>query len=69
MRRSRRILLLGACLMVLGGCHRTLFPESAPRTQFEAYDTMRHGVLPMQEPDAFGHPQPALRNRLGQHRR
>lgn len=50
--------------MLLGGCQRALFPESSPRTQFETYDRMRQRYVPTEEPDVFGNPQPALRERL-----
>ena len=53
-----------ACVCVLVGCNKPLFPESAPRTQFEKFDTMRSGAAPKDEPDVFGTPQPALRARL-----
>lgn len=46
------------------GCTKPLFPESAPRTQFEKFDSMRTGAAPKDEPDVFGTPQPALRARL-----
>lgn len=46
------------------GCTKPLFPESAPRTQFEKFDAMRTGAAPKDEPDVFGTPQPALRARL-----
>jgi hypothetical protein len=52
------------CGCVLEGCNKPLFPESAPRTQFEKFDTMRSGAAPKDEPDVFGTPQPALRARL-----
>lgn len=58
------IALLGVVL--LAGCHRALFPDNEPRTQFEVYDRMRSGYVPLEEPDVFGQPQPALRNRLTQ---
>jgi len=51
-----------ACLA--GGCQKALFPQDAPRTQFERYDTLRGGATPAEEPDVFGRPQPALRARL-----
>jgi hypothetical protein len=54
--------LLGVVL--LAGCQRALFPDNEPRTQFEVYDRMRSGYVPLEEPDVFGQPQPALRNRL-----
>lgn len=66
--RLRRIALVAAaCLAVpmLGGCVRSLFPSDLPRTQFETYDNMRQRYVPLEEPDVFGTPQPALRARLG----
>ncbi len=53
------------CLLVCG-CQRELFPSDLPRTQFETYDTMRQRYVPLEEPDVFGTPQPALRARLSQ---
>jgi hypothetical protein len=50
--------------MVAIGCAKPLFPENAPRTQFEKFDSMRSGAAPAEEPDIFGRPQPALRARL-----
>lgn len=47
------------------GCQRALFKKDLPRTQFEAYDRMRNRFVPLEEPDVFGNPQPALRARLG----
>jgi len=46
------------------GCAKPLFPDNAPRTQFEKFDAMRSGAAPKEEPDVFGTPQPALRARL-----
>jgi hypothetical protein len=54
---------LGLC-----GCVKPLFPKNAPRTQFETYDRMRNSYTPLEEPDVFGNPQPALRARLSQPR-
>ncbi len=54
------------CGLLLGGCHRVLLPKNAPRTQFETYDRMRNRFTPLEEPDVFGHPQPALRERLSE---
>ena len=51
-------------LAPVAGCQKPLFPENAPRTQFERFDTMRSGAAPTEEPDVFGTPQPALRARL-----
>lgn len=64
----RRAALAAACLgaACLGatGCQKVLFPKNEPRSQFEAYDTMRQRFVPMEVPDVFGKPQPALRARL-----
>ena len=71
MRRVARIaggVVLAWLVVVLPGCQRALFPEKTPRTQFEAYDRMRYGNVPLQEPDVFGNPQPALRERLSRSR-
>jgi hypothetical protein len=67
MRLISAIVLLGL-LSHLAGCYRPLFPKSAPRTQYETYDRMRNRVAPLEEPDVFGNPQPALRARLSQSR-
>lgn len=48
-----------------GGCQRALFPEKSPRTQFETYDQLRQRYVPLEVPDVFGEPKPALRARLG----
>ena len=60
----------GLLLLVLlaGGCQRSLFSSSAPRTQFETYDTVRQRYVPLEETDVFGNPQPALRARLSRNR-
>ena len=63
LRNGRRLLSLLA-LAFAAGCQKPLFPENAPRTQFERFDTMRSGAAPKEEPDVFGTPQPALRARL-----
>lgn len=57
-----------ATLLGMTGCQRALFPSDLPRTQFETYDKMRQRYVPLEEPDVFGTPQPALRARLGQQR-
>jgi hypothetical protein len=66
--RSRRglavALVLLAATPALGGCHKVLFPKKEPRSQFENYDNMRQKYVPMEVPDVFGKPQPALRQRL-----
>jgi hypothetical protein len=48
----------------VGGCQKPLFPENSPRSQFEVYDTLRLQNQPLEIPDEFGNPQPALRARL-----
>ena len=48
----------------LAGCQKELFPENQPRTQFEAYEIMRQRYVPVEEPDVFGTPRPAIRARL-----
>ena len=57
---------LVAAAFVLGGCYDPLFPHDAPRTQFEIYDRMRNTYSPADEPDVYGRPKPALRERLTQ---
>jgi hypothetical protein len=59
--------VLAALVLVAtgGGCQKPLFPEGTPRTQFDAHDRMRNQEVPLEEPDVFGNPQPALRARLG----
>lgn len=67
LRRMRRAVVKIAWLsMLLGclGCQRALFPKSAPRTQFDMHERMRSRSVPLEEPDVFGRPQPALRARL-----
>jgi len=48
------------------GCVKSLFPSDMPRNQFETHDRMRQAYTPLEEPDVFGTPQPALRVRLTQ---
>ena len=55
--------------MTLGaGCYKPLFPKDTPRTQFQVYDKLRGRDVPLEEPDVFGNPQPAVRARLSQPR-
>ena len=68
----RRVLVMIAVMLMwivvptgLGGCQQALFPKDAPRTQFESHRQMRGQTVPLEEPDIFGNPQPALRARLG----
>ena len=60
------LLLAGSCGAVLAGCQKALFPQGQTRTQFESNDRLRRGFIPLEEPDVFGNPQPALRKRLTQ---
>jgi hypothetical protein len=50
--------------LVAAGCQKVLFPASEPRTQYQRADTLRDRFTPLQEPDVFGNPKPALRARL-----
>lgn len=62
--RTLWVLALLIALFGLGGCNKPLFPANAPRTQYDTYDRMRNRSMPLEEPDVFGNPQPALRARL-----
>ncbi len=72
MRRHSRTAALAGLLLATGvgtllaGCQKALFPKDGHRTQFDLNDHMRRGFTPLQEPDVFGNPQPALRQRLTQ---
>lgn len=59
---ARAALVLGSAGLV--SCAKPLFPENAPRTQFDNFEATRSGTPPAEEPDVFGRPQPALRARL-----
>ena len=65
-RQCLQVIALGAVCATTAGCIKPLFPPDPPRTQFEAYDRMRSRYCPLEEPDVFGSPQPALRARLSQ---
>ncbi|MDA0974856.1 MAG: hypothetical protein ACYTE2_00915 [Planctomycetota bacterium] len=69
MKRRRRLvggLLLATVSIGSGtaGCQKVLFPAKSTRSQFEDYDRMRQVYVPMQVPDMYGKPRPALRERL-----
>lgn len=66
----RKPLVIIALIATCGlcGCQKALFPKDTPRNQYETYDRMRSKAPPLQEPDVFGNPQPALRARLSQPR-
>jgi hypothetical protein len=57
-------LLLSVAPLLALGCQKVLFPASEPRTQYQRADTLRDRFTPLQEPDVFGNPKPALRARL-----
>ena len=57
--------MIAALMLPMGaGCQKVLFPQAEPRTQYQRADTLRDRFTPLQEPDAFGNPKPALRARL-----
>lgn len=58
------ILLVAAVAAPTSGCQKVLFPAKSTRSQFEDYDRMRQRYTPMEVPDMFGKPRPALRARL-----
>ena len=58
------VFLLLAMPWLQCGCQKVLFPENEPITQFDLYDRLRNRYVPMEEPDPFGTPRPALRARL-----
>jgi len=65
-RRDRLVLVpIAFGVLAIGGCYKPVFPPNQPRTQFETYDRQRARIAPLEEPDVFGTPQPALRARLG----
>jgi hypothetical protein len=60
----RMWVLMAVTLPMVVGCHKVLFPQNEPRTQYQKTDTLRDKFTPLQEPDVFGNPKPALRARL-----
>lgn len=62
--RVAGLLLATAAAILLPGCQKVLFPAKSTRSQFEDYDRMRQRYVPMEVPDMFGKPRPALRERL-----
>ncbi|MDP7008151.1 MAG: hypothetical protein QGI78_01115 [Phycisphaerales bacterium] len=69
-RRLLSVVLLLVLCTSLCGCHRTLFTETEKnQTQFDSYDTIRHGPKFKEQPNEYGLPEPAIRNRIGRHRR
>jgi len=70
---SRRLLtaiLLFALFTTMCGCNRALFPpNNEDLTQFDSYDMIRHGPKITEQPNEYGLAEPAIRSRLGRHRR
>jgi hypothetical protein len=64
-RNSFSICLVLALFLSVCSCRKALFPKNEQRTQFDAYNTMRYGPRITEQPDPFGLPEPALRERLG----
>ena len=61
---NRWWLAVAAAPLLASGCQKVLFPQNEPRTQYQKADTLRDRFTPLQEPDVFGNPKPALRARL-----
>lgn len=51
-------------LFSLNGCVKPLFPNQAPRTQYDRYDAVRNQHSPQYVEDEFGRRVPNLRGRL-----
>jgi len=58
------LLAATAAALSTTGCQKVLFPKKSTRSQFEDYDRIRQRYVPMEVPDMFGKPRPALRARL-----
>jgi hypothetical protein len=69
MHRSLQFIRIAtAFLLFISLCscsQKSLFPKNQQRNQFEAYNTMRYGPQITEQPDLFGLPETALRERLG----
>lgn len=68
MSRIACVMLIALSATVSTGCQQPLFPADTPRNQFELHNQMRGRSVPLEEPDVFGNPRPALRARLSQTR-
>lgn len=66
MARALTAALACATFGLAAGCYKPLFPKDSPRTPFERYERVRGEYIPLEQPDVFGNPQPALRARLSQ---
>lgn len=66
--KAAAVMIVLGCVLVGGGCQQALFPKDTPRNQFEVHNQLRGRTVPLEEPDVFGNPQPALRARLSRTR-
>lgn len=64
-RMTAPTMLAATVLVAASGCQKSPFVSDAPRTPFELHDRLNNRYVPLEEPDEFGTPQPALRARLG----
>ncbi len=63
--RRTSVALAVACSATLSACQKPLFPEDAPRTQYQRFDELRGRGVPTDRSDSRGGSDPALRERLG----
>ncbi len=56
--------LLFGCGLGVTGCEKPLFPKDLPRSPYERYMLLHGQQRPMEEKNAFGGDEPALRERL-----
>ena len=56
--------VLGAAVILAGGCNQPLFPKDKPRSPYERYLAQRGKLAPQSELNTLGRRQPALRQRL-----
>ncbi len=48
----------------VAGCQKQLFPQGAPRSQYDRYAMLRGKMSPEKRTNQFGVEEPALRDRL-----
>jgi hypothetical protein len=56
--------LIGFGMVIVPGCTKPLFPDTAARTQFDSYDIQRGQFVEQRQYDPYGKPIPAIRERL-----
>ncbi|MCX5660503.1 MAG: hypothetical protein NTW19_12380 [Planctomycetota bacterium] len=56
--------LLAGVGLVGVGCEKPLFPENQPRSPYDRYLSLRGQSRPMNQQNAYGGDEPALRDRL-----